>query len=347
MLGPFTKAPFRMLCDMAAPGAEPVMLPYGSPEYIGLGFSVMFMLVLIELFGSPFLKNCNVVMGLIFGVMLAASDYKGTLSASKGNPYMSEEQMKEAEGGNFLWTDTFPLGVYAPAIFPIFVCFIVTTVETIGDIGAVYDASEEPIDTDDHKASVQGGLLSDGLASFFSALATSMPNTTFSQNNGVIALTKCASRTAGVATGLILIFCGIIEPIAAFFTSIPDAVLGGMTTFCFCQVFISGLGVVSKCDLNSRRIRMILGISMGVGIGVACVPHVFNDYRASPYTNAFWPCTDCSDAKKGWRNGILIFLGTPYCIGPALAMILNFILPEDLEVVSKDKSTPADPAYAT
>ena len=140
-----------------------------------------------------------------------------------------------------------------------------TTLETIGDIGAVYDASEESVESDEFDKSIQGGLLSDGVCSFLAALGTGMPNTTFSQNNGVIALTKCASGRAGVACGCWLIFFGILAKVSGIISAIPDCVIGGMTTFLFVNVFVSGLKTVAQVDLASRRNRMVLAISLGVG----------------------------------------------------------------------------------
>merc|ERR1712216_916120 len=98
-------------------------------------------------------------------------------------------------------------------------------------------------------------------------------------------------------------------------SSMPDAVVGGMTTFLFCNVFVSGLSVVSKADLNSRRNRIILAISMGVGLGVTAVPWIFGDQREGAGTAPFWACTgpfregaDCNKGERGIRDGILILL---------------------------------------
>jgi xanthine/uracil permease len=91
---------------------------------------------------------------------------------------------------------------------------------------------------------IQGGLLGDALSSLFAVLATSMPNTTFSQNNGVISLTRCASRQAGLCAAGWLIFMGVFAKVSGFFTSIPDCVLGGMTTFLFASVTISGIRIM-------------------------------------------------------------------------------------------------------
>jgi len=323
--------------------AGEVALPFGSPELVGLGFAVMCMLVIIELFGSPFMKNCNVVMALLFGYFVAGvSRHCVDTVAPDGETievcsrYVTDDKILQADEITFLWAKTFKLGFYAPAVFPMLICFVVTTVETIGDIRATYEASALELDTPEYEGSIQGGILSDGIFSLFAAFATMMPNTTFSQNNGVIALTKCASRYAGIACGAWLVFMGILAQISGIITSIPDAVIGGMTTFLFCNVFISGLRVVSSCNLESRRNRFLLAMSMGVGMGVAMVPYLFGDFRASEFTSSFWPCTDCNKEEKAVRSGIILFLNTPYCIGSFMAMLLNVILPEDPKIVTPD-----------
>ena len=327
--------------------AGDVALPFGSPELVGLGFSVVCMLVLVELFGSPFMKNCNVIIALLFGYFVAGVSEKCV--GSDCNKYVTDTKIEAADSITFLWTTTFKIGFYGPAVFPMIIAFIVTTIESIGDISATYEASEESLDTDEFDKSIQGGLLSDGICSFFSALATGMPNTTFSQNNGVISLTKCASRRAGVAAGCWLLFMGILAKVSGIISSIPDCVLGGMTTFLFCNVFVSGLKVTSSADLTSRRNRVILAISMGVGLGVAMVPNIFADFRASEGTAPFWPCSGafrdgdaCTAGEKGVRDGFIIFLSTPYCVGTVLALLLNLILPEDMEVLRAEKEEPGN-----
>lgn len=164
------------------------------------------------------------------------------------------------------------------------------------------------------------------------ALFTSMPNTTFSQNNGVISLTKCAARRAGFAAGVWLMVLGIFGKVAGLITAIPDAVLGGMTIFLFANVLSSGIALTGNIDLHSRRNKFIMAMSLAVGVGVTVWPFAFQDMRASPYTAWFWTCADCDESLKGVRNGVSIFLSTGYCVGTVIAMILNVILPADLEL---------------
>ena len=96
-------------------------LGYGSPQYIGLGFSVMAMLVFIELFGSVFFKNCNVFLALIFGYIVAA------LSNYDGLSYVSNQNFISAAPITFLWVETFPIGFYGPAVIPLLISYLVIT----------------------------------------------------------------------------------------------------------------------------------------------------------------------------------------------------------------------------
>jgi len=308
---------------------------YGAPQYIGLGFSVLCFLVFIELFGSVFMKNCNVILALLFGYMIAG------LTDLDGDKYVDTSGIKSAPPITFLWVQTFPIGFYGPAVVPMLIAYIVTTIETVGDITAVFESSELKTDTEEYNTSIQGGLTSDGINSILSNLFTSMPNTTFSQNNGVIALTKCASRRAGYACGIWLILLGVFGKVAGIITSIPDCVIGGMTVFLFANVLASGINLTKLVDLDSRRNRFIMAFSMAMGVGVTIWPYAFLDRRASPYTAPFWQCADCSNAMKGLRNGVSIFLSTGYCIGSVSAMVLNSILPLDTEISYEDKDTAA------
>jgi uric acid-xanthine permease len=103
-----------------------VALGFGSAEYIGLGFSVVVGLVLIELFGSIFMKNCNVVIALLFGYIIAS------FNEVNGQKYVVGEKIEQADWFTFLWEETFPIGFYAPALIPMLIAYFVTTVETLG-----------------------------------------------------------------------------------------------------------------------------------------------------------------------------------------------------------------------
>ena len=284
-------------------------------------------------------RNCNVILALLFGYLVAG------LSDKDGADYVIGSKIEEAKAITFFWVERFPLGFYGPAVVPLLIAYLVTTVETVGDISAVFEVSELDTESEEFNEALQGGLTSDALCSIISGFFTSMPNTTFSQNNGVIALTKCASRRAGYACGFWLIFMGVFGKISGIITSIPDCVLGGMTIFLFANVLVSGIALAATLDLHSRRVKFIMALSLAIGVGVTVWPFAFQDMRGSSYTANFWRCSNCSDRMKGLRNGVSIFLSTGYCVGTMTAMLLNFILPEDPGVATPDdydEDTPKD-----
>mmetsp|Transcript_26382 Transcript_26382/g.43370 ORF Transcript_26382/g.43370 Transcript_26382/m.43370 type:complete len:462 (-) Transcript_26382:231-1616(-) len=303
---------------------------YGVAPYIGLGFSVLCSLVVIELFGSVFMKNCNVIIALCMGYIIAA------VTNLNGEDYVTTDNIAAARPVTFLWVETYPLSFYGPAVVPLVVAYLVTTVETVGDISATFEASQLSTEGEFYETSVQGGLTSDGFCSILSGLMTSMPNTTFSQNNGVISLTKCASRRAGYGAAFWMIMLGVFGKFAGVITAIPDCVLGGMTIFLFANVLTSGINLTHNVDLNSRRNKFIMALSLAIGVGVTVWPYAFQDRRASPYTAGFWTCADCGTTMQGVRNGVSIFLSTGYCVGTVIAMLLNGILPADAPIAYDD-----------
>mmetsp|Transcript_20087 Transcript_20087/g.80139 ORF Transcript_20087/g.80139 Transcript_20087/m.80139 type:complete len:705 (+) Transcript_20087:131-2245(+) len=264
-----------------------VVLPFGAPEYIGLGFSVIAMSVLIQFFGSPFLKSTFFFWGLIFGCFvsgLARYEAKeGDFTLDDGNvvpavvgrkyKYWNDDKIRDANRFVFLWDTTYPLG-FAPEYFlPILIAYFVSSAETIGDIAASCIASRIPATGEDLERRVQGGLLGDGINSIIACLCTAPPNTTYSENNGIIALTGCASRAAGFAVGFWLILFGIIGKVGATFNSIPICVVGGVVTQCFAMVFVSGMSMATR-NFNRRK-AFILMLSLGLGFGVAMEPNLF------------------------------------------------------------------------
>eukprot|EP00961_Rhodomonas_salina_P259624 3507970-Rhodomonas_salina.1 len=253
-------------------GNGEVVLPFGSPEYVGLGFAVFGSLLVIEIFSSPFLRNCEVALALFFGFFVAAVSTYSPAGSDENLRFVTDDGIKNAPAITFLWVHTFPLSVYGPAFLPLIISYVITAIETIGDVAASAEASRVETEGDEFDGRVQGGLTADGVCSLLACLGTSMPNTTFSQNSGVISLTRCANRRAGYFCAFFLFLFGILAKISAIIAAIPDCVLGGMTTFLFVNIAISGLKILGPC-IDDRRNRFIVAASLALGIGVALVPH--------------------------------------------------------------------------
>ncbi|KAL5046149.1 uric acid-xanthine permease [Aspergillus fruticulosus] len=295
-----------MLCPSAA---APRPLPWGSPEFIGLGFLVFVVIILCERFGAPIMKSCSVVIGLLVGCIVAAAC-----------GYFSRADIDAAPVASFIWVKTFPLSVYGPMVLPIIAVFIICACECIGDVTATCDVSRLEVRGGTFESRIQGAVLADGLNSVIAALATMTPMTTFAQNNGVIALTRCANRWAGYCCCLILIAAGIFAKFAAAIVAIPNSVMGGMKTFLFASVVISGQAIVAKAPFT-RRNRFILTASMALGYGATLVPTWFG--------NVF-PPTENRDLE-GFENAIELVLETGFAVTAFVAMLLNAIMPAEIE----------------
>ncbi|KAF2275636.1 xanthine/uracil permease protein-like protein, partial [Westerdykella ornata] len=247
---------FRLCPNVNAPHA----LPWGSAEFIGLGFSVFLTIILCERFGSPIMKSTAVVIGLLVGCIIAAA-----------TGYFDHTTIDAAPAASFIWVKTFKLSVYGPIVLPLIAVYIVLAMEAIGDITATCDVSRLDVEGELFDSRIQGGVLADGINGCLAALATITPMSTFAQNNGVIALTRCANRKAGFAACFWLIVMGIFSKFAAALVAIPSAVLGGMTTFLFGAVAVSGIRIISTMPFT-RRNRFILTAGLALGFGATMVP---------------------------------------------------------------------------
>ncbi|KAK3171237.1 hypothetical protein OEA41_003321 [Lepraria neglecta] len=301
-----TSGPFTVCPQVGAPHA----LPWGSAEYIGLGFSVFVTIILAERFGSPIMKSCGVIIGLLVGCIIAAA-----------TGYFSAAGITAAPAASFIWVKTFPLSIYAPIILPLLAVYIVLMMEAIGDITATCDVSRLEVEGRLFESRIQGGVLADGFNGLIAGLCTITPMSTFAQNNGVIAVTRCANRKAGYCACFFLIVMGIFSKFAAALVAIPSPVLGGLTTFLFASVAVSGMRIVSTVPFT-RRNRFILTASLSVGFGAILVPNWFS--FVFTYTGG-------NQAKQGFFNAIVLVMETGFAVTAFMAVFLNLVLTEEIE----------------
>lgn len=365
-------------------GNGDVELPFGHRYYVGLGFVVFSTLVLVEMFGSPFMRNSQVIIGLAVGMLVASTVHvtrcencstqlckdicydvlpqglhynssTHTISGVEKSIYQNQTicveqcslstcndtichqyryvtgtKIADANWVTFLWVHTFPLKFYAPAVLPLLFALISATMECIGDVTATIEASQLQPFGPSFEKSIQGAILADGLNTFLAALGTITPVTTFAQNNGVISLSRCASRRAGFACCIWLLVLGVFSKFAAILVSIPDCVLGGMTTFLFTSVVVSGIRVLNLREGLTRRNRFIVIIALGIGLGVNLVPSWVNISGQSSYPlqGNLWPVNPrWSSSYRGFRDAVILILSNGFSVGGLLALILNLILP--------------------
>ena len=200
----------------------------------------------------------------------------------------------------------FGLGFDAGLLIPLLIVFMVTSLEAIGDITATSETSEQPVSGPIYMKRIKGGVLADGVNSALAALLNSFPNSTFSQNNGVIQLTGVASRYVGYFIAAMLIILGLLPSIATLVQLIPEPVLGGATIVMFGTIAASGIKIISRCELNRRAI-LIMALSFSMGLGIAQKPEILQ----------FMP---------EWIKNIL---SSGMAAGGLTAIILNIVLPDE------------------
>ena len=190
------------------------------------------------------------------------------------------------------------------AIIPLMIMFIVTAVETVGDTAGVTEGGlyREPTDKE-----LSGSVVCDGFGSFVSACFGSLPNTSFSQNVGLVNMTKMVNRFAVSVGAGILICAGLFPKIGAIISIMPQPVLGGAAVMMFANIVISGINLLTKEPLDGRN-ATIVAIALGLGYGMGSTTAV----------QAFMPT---------WMT--YIFGGSGIVPAALLAIVLNIVLPKD------------------
>jgi len=271
-----------------------VQLVFGAPEYWGLALSVIFMGVFIQIVGSPFLKSTFLFWSMMFGVTIAGvcsyTRPDGTV-LTPGTYFRTglfDRLYVNAPAGtnppifSFFWSQiAFVPGFDIRYFLPCLLCSYITTAETIGDV-LMTSRYSKVFDEEEIARRQQGGIMADGFNSIVACLVGSPPNTTFSQNNGIIALTRCASRSAGFGCAFWLILIGLFSPIGVMMSSIPMPIVGGVILQCFTMVAVAGMQILGPL-VSVRRNAFIIMVGVAFGLGVAMEPQVMSANGVSSF----------------------------------------------------------------
>ena len=237
---------------------------FGSPANLMLGFFVIAVIVLMNISSNNWVRLSSIVVGLIAGFGLAA--FTGMLAPGDLLPSAAISlPIPFKYGFNF----------ELAAFIPLAVIYIISSVETTGDITANCIISGQPITGERYIQRIKSGVLGDGINSMIAAVLNSFPNTTFSQNTGVIQLTGIASRHIGMYIAGILVLLGLFQGVGDMLQQIPKPVLGGATLVMFGTVAAAGIKILAS-EYIDRRKMIIIAVSLGLGLGLTLVPDVFS-----------------------------------------------------------------------
>ncbi len=234
---------------------------FGSWQNWLLGTVTLVCCILFNVFAKGHLKQLSVLFGLVVGYIVALCMGMVDFSALEGVGIVSLPEILP-------YKPVFNVN----AIISVLMIFLVSATETIGDTSAMTSTVLGREATDEE---ISGSLACDGFISSLSALFGCMPITFFSQNVGLLAMTKVINRFT-IATGAgILIIAGIFPAVGAVLATLPEAVLGGCTIMMFGNIVVSGLQMIGACGFSQRNIT-IAALSLSVGLGFTQVPEMFN-----------------------------------------------------------------------
>ena len=274
---------------------------FGSAKNLMLGAITLATCLLFHILAKGYLKQLSVLAGLAVGYLVALMMGMVDLSGI-------------FEGGLVALPRLLP---YAPefhlgAILSVTIIFMVSAAETIGDSTAVVSGGlKREITTRE----ISGSLACDGYASAISSLFGCPPVTSFSQNVGLINMTRVVNRFTIMTGALFMILAGLLPPVGNFFASLPESVLGGCTLMMFGTITVSGIQMISKAGFSQRNV-VIVALSLAVGIGFTSASET-DIWRIFPQV--------VQD----------VFSANCVAVVFVVSILLNLFLPQNMEIETK------------
>ncbi len=268
---------------------------FGSAKNLILGTITLVCCIGFNIFAKSYWKQLSVLFGLIVGYIVAVCmgmvDFSGLSTAQ----IVSLPQILPIK-------PTFNIG----AIISVLVIFLVSATETIGDTSALASSG---LNREVSKKELTGSIAADGFISALSGLFGCLPITSFSQNVGLVSMTKVVNRFTIFTGCVIMVLAGLFPMFGTLLATLPEAVLGGCTLMMFGNIVISGLQMIAKCGFSQRNI-IIAALSLSIGLGFTQVPEIFSIFPQI-IQNVF--AENCV---------AVVFL---------VSIILNLVLPKNME----------------
>jgi len=230
---------------------------FGNSNHLIISFTVLIVAIWANQKGKGMVSAASILIGMVAGYIVAML-------------FGMVDFGKIAAAGWFAFPMPLQYGIeFVPgAIILMLFMAVVTTIETIGDISATTmgGANREATDKE-----LSGGIMADGLGTAFGSLFNAMPNTSYSQNAGLVAFTGVISRHVGTVAGVILILMGLFPKLGGIIAAMPESVIGGAAIIMFGLITSAGIKLVAQSEMNQRNL-LILGLSLSFGIGMSLLP---------------------------------------------------------------------------
>ena len=279
---------------MAGGKASPM---YGS----GLNWLVAIVTLLVVLwcnmFGKGYIKLAAILIGMIVGYVLSLIIYF-TVSPD----FMSFKNVTNAGWFTYPHIMPFKLAFPVDALFTMSIMFIVNSIQAVGDISSttVGGMDREPTDLE-----IAGGIKANGVGSIIGAFIGALPTASYSQNVGIVSLTKVVARSVLALTAIMIVVAGFIPKFGGIMLSIPQCVIGGATISVFAQITMNGIKLITSEPLSMRN-STIVGLGIAIGMGITSVP----------------------DATANLDPMLkMVFTSSPVILSTLVLFLLNIVLP--------------------
>lgn len=274
---------------------------FGSAKNWIIGTVTLLSCIVFNIFAKSYLKQLSVLFGLIVGYIVATCMGMIDFSALQNTSFIALPSIMP-----------FKPEFNINAIISVTLIFLVSATETIGDTSAL---AASGLNRDVTLKETSGSIACDGFISALSSILGCLPITSFSQNVGLVAMTKVVNRFAIAAGAVIMLLAGIFPFFGSLLATLPDAVLGGCTLMMFGNIVVSGLQMIGKCGYTQRNIT-IAALSLSIGIGFTQVPEIFSIFPKIVETVFAENCV------------AVVFI---------VSIILNLVLPKNMDVTPASK----------
>ena len=230
---------------------------FANANHLTVAASVFLVAIFFNLRGKGMASAASILIGIVAGFIVAAA--LGMVNYGK-----------IASAAWFAFPMPLQYGIdFVPgAIILMLFMSVVTTIETIGDISATTMGGAKREATDKE---ISGGIMADGVGTAFGAIFNAMPNTSYSQNAGLVAFTGVVSRHVGTIAGIVLVLMGLFPKLGGIIAAMPESVIGGAAIIMFGMIVAAGIKLISRAEMDQRNL-LILALSLSFGIGMSLLP---------------------------------------------------------------------------
>jgi len=230
---------------------------FANANHLTVAASVFIVAIFFNLRGKGMASAASILIGIVAGFIVAAA--LGMVNYGK---------IASASWFAFPMPLQYGIDFVPGAIILMLFMSVVTTIETIGDISATTMGGAKREATDKE---ISGGIMADGVGTAFGAIFNAMPNTSYSQNAGLVAFTGVVSRHVGTIAGIVLVLMGLFPKLGGIIAAMPESVIGGAAIIMFGMIVAAGIKLISRAEKDQRNL-LILALSLSFGIGMSLLP---------------------------------------------------------------------------